>query len=123
MLIEIKAGKFKRVSRLVKKSVVTVWTEIVCFSMTAKLTPVFSSYRSITSSAIISRTLCFLSTKNCTRSWSVAVTTSAVQFAVHGFIPRLAINATATSAPTESSGRRQPNASAVNVNDRISSYI
>ena len=46
-------------------SAATVWAATVCCSTTEKRTLACSWFPSITSSATISRTLCFLSTRNC----------------------------------------------------------
>ena len=81
MLIEIKAGQFRKVSRLVR------------------------------------RECCNCMDGNCLLL-DDGETHTCVQL-----ISKYHIFCTATSAPNESSGRRQPNASVVSVNDRSSSYI
>ena len=99
MLIEIKAGQFRKVSRLVRRE--------CCNCMDGNCL-LLDDGETHTCVQLISKYHIFC---------------NHFKDAVLPLDKELATNATATSAPNESSGRRQPNASVVSVNDRSSSYI
>lgn len=123
MLIEIKAGQFRKVSRLVRRECCNCMDgnclllddgeTHTCVQLISKYHIFCNHFKNAVlpfDKELYRELICGNDYKRCQSCGS-------------RFYSRLATNATATNAPRESSGRRQPNASAVSVSGRSSSYI
>lgn len=123
MLIEIKAGQFRKVSRLVRRACCNCMDGnclLLDDGETHTCVQLISKYHILCNhfkDAVLPLD------KELYRELIRGNDYKRCQSCGSHFYSKARNKRTATNAPTGSSGRRQPNASAVSVNDRNSSYI